>query len=657
MVRLLCAKTRVAPLKPLTIPRLELCAVLLGARLATKVLESLHCNISNKFIWTDSTVVLGWINTQSKDLKSFVCNRVNEINELSSGFTFYHVPTDQNPADLASRGINPKQLQVSLLWWEGPSFLKLESQHWPKNTFLQTHEDLPELKKSTNSMNIFLASCENNLINFNRHSNFNKLKRSVAYILRFINNIKNKNNKLYGPLNTEEINNALMILVKFCQFETFNDEINLIANNQKLHYKSKLLPLSPFLDSHGILRVGGRIQNSNFSYDKKHPIILDAKHHFTKLIMNYEHLRMFHAGPQLLLASIREQFWPIGGRWLARSTVKQCVMCTRLRGTTLQPIMGNLPADRNNPSYPFDACGVDMAGPFMISSRKGRGNRTSKAYLCIFVCLTSKAVHLELVSDLSTESFILSLRRFVSRRGKSAIIYCDNGTNFKGANNELSRLLRSSRKDVTEFATEEGIIFKFSPAYSPHVGGIWEAGVKSAKFHLKRVAGNASLTYEELTTLFSQIEAILNSRPLTPLTSDPNDPSPLTPGHFLIGRPLMSVPSEPVDIKRPNRNQYIEQLRQHFWQRWRKEYVAELQQRMKWRSKEDRALNIGDLVILKEDNLPPLQWKLARVTRLYHGTDGVSRVAEVRTTKGLVTRCLNRMCPLPTVVAGQGEEN
>ncbi|XP_047032834.1 uncharacterized protein LOC124639490 [Helicoverpa zea] len=240
----------------------------------------------------------------------------------------------------------------------------------------------------------------------------------------------------------------------------------------------------------------------------------------------------------------------------------------------------------------------------------------------------------------------MCLRRFVSRRGKPYEIYSDNGKTFVGANNELGRVLKSSREAVTEYGSTEGIRFKFSPAYSPHFGGIWEAGVKSSKHHLKRIAGNAALTFEELATLFTQIEAILNSRPLSPLSSDPTDLLPLTPGHFLIGRPLKSVPSLLIEKSRANRYERIEQLRQQFWERWRREYLAELQQRTKWR-RPDRELKVGDLVILKEDNLPPLCWRLGRITKLYQGPDGVSRVADVLTSRGTVKRAVHKFCIIP----------
>nr|XP_049702535.1 uncharacterized protein LOC126055847 [Helicoverpa armigera] len=641
-VRLLCAKARVAPMNPTTIPRLELCGALLGARLCSKVLDSLQCNISRKVLWSDSMVVLGWVQTPPRDLKVFVCNRVNEINQLTPGFDFRYVPTDQNPADMGSRGVSPKQLKGSSLWWAGPSFLANDPTCWPTQ---QQIPSLPELKIPRN------IECHttivNNIIEFEKYSNFNKLIRIYAYVQRFVHNCLNKNSRISGPLDVKELDKSLFTLVRLSQLDSYSDEIKLISDKKTLNCKSKLLSLNPFLDDNNILRVGGRLQNSEFDYDKKHPMILDAKHQFTQLLFRQQHERLFHAGPQHLLASIRERFWAIGGRNLARSTTKKCLLCTRFRGKTIQPIMGNLPSERTYSMFPFYTCGVDFAGPFTISSRKGRGSQSSKCYLCLFVCLSTKAIHLELVSSLSSDAFILSLKRFISRRGKPSVIYCDNGTNFRGANNEMCRVLRSNRKCTDNFANDNGIKFVFSPAYSPHFGGIWEAGVKSAKFHLKRTAGKASLTFEELATLLAQVEAILNSRPLSPLSSDPTDPTPLTPGHFLVGRPLTSLPSAPINTKSPNRYQLIEKIRQDFWQRWRREFVAELQQRTKWKTRQHE-LRVGDLVILKEENVPPLQWRLGRVTRLYPGTDGVSRVADVISSRGTVRRAVNKMCILPS---------
>ncbi|XP_049886269.1 uncharacterized protein LOC126380933 isoform X1 [Pectinophora gossypiella] len=441
---------------------------------------------------------------------------------------------------------------------------------------------------------------------------------------------------------------ALCVAPTVCELHCFVDASkDAYAACAYLRTVNQTNQMSPFLDSEGVLRVGGRLNNTNFNFNKKHPALLDGKHYFTRLLMRAEHLRLLHAGPQLLLATFRDQFWPLGGRTLARKVTRECVICTRFRGQTMEPLMGHLPEDRVTQNYPFQVSGMDFAGPLLISSKKGRGNRISKCYLCLFICFCTKAIHLEIVSDLSTNAFISCLRRFISRRGKPDKLYCDNATNFVGANNELGRALLSSLKSVYEFAAEEGIKFNFNPPYSPTFGGLWEAGIKSAKYHMKRIVGNASLTYEELSTLCTQIEAVLNSRPLTPMSPDSHDLSPLTPGHFLVGRPLTSLPSPPMATtkKLTSRYQLIEALREHFWIRWHNEYLSELQKRTKWRSPYT-SLKEGSMVVFKENNVPPMKWRLGRLHRHYPGKDGVARVADFVTYRGIERRALNKVCPL-----------
>ena len=324
---------------------------------------------------------------------------------------------------------------------------------------------MPEIK--TNLSNQF----DQSVIDFDKYSQLHKLQRTFAYVQRFISNCKNKNNLIIGELTVSELQRSLKLLAQLSQRDSFTNEIMLLSNKKPLNSRSRILSLAPYMDADGILRVGGRIQNASYCpYNKIHPILIDSKHTFTKLLFVREHLRLFHCGPQQLLSSLREQFWPIGGRQLAKTIVHKCIICVRAKGKTLQPIMGNLPQSRVTPAPPFETCGVDFAGPFLISSRKGRGAKTSKCYLCLFICFATKALHLEVVSDLSTNAFILSLRRFISRRGKPKMIYCDNGTNFVGANNELNRMLRACRWSVDEFASSEGIEFKFNPAYSPNFG-------------------------------------------------------------------------------------------------------------------------------------------------------------------------------------------
>lgn len=333
-----------------------------------------------------------------------------------------------------------------------------------------------------------------------------------------------------------------------------------------------------------------------------------------------------------------------------RKIVHECVTCTRLRGKSVSPLMGNLPEERVAANFPFYHCGVDYAGPVMILTRKGRGATTTKAYICLFICFSTRAIHLELVTDLSSEAYILALKRFISRRGKPAKIFSDNGKNFVGARNEFERFLRDCSPDIIEYATENRIEFSFIPPYAAHFGGLWEAGVKSCKHHLLRMMGTAHFTYEEFGTVLTQIEAILNSRPLSPMSSDSNDFLPLSPGHFLVGRPLASPVYADSRIATANtsqlsRYQRVEQLRHHFWSRWSREYISEMQHRSKWK------VNNGDLlpdtlVIIKEENAPPLQWHLGRIVAVLPGTDGIARVADIRTSKGVIRRAFSRICPL-----------
>ncbi|XP_036146020.1 uncharacterized protein LOC118646675 [Monomorium pharaonis] len=267
--------------------------------------------------------------------------------------------------------------------------------------------------------------------------------------------------------------------------------------------------------------------------------------------------------------------------------------------------------------------------------------------MCVFVCTVTKAVHLELATDMNTNAFFNCLRRFTARRGRCKHIYCDNGTNFIGAKTELSELYAKLsttefQNSVTAFLEEDRILWHFIPPSAPNFGGLWESVVKSAKRHLNRVLFNTSLTYEELYTVLTQVESCLNSRPLFPLSDDPSDLIPLTPVHFLIEDTLAALPQEDltdVNRNRLDRYQHLQQLVQHFWNRWKIEYLHKLQMRNKWNDPTVNLLKPGTLVIVREDHSLPLKWPMARITEIHPGQDGVTRVV---TLKGSNNRSFKR---------------
>ncbi|GFU83015.1 integrase catalytic domain-containing protein [Trichonephila clavipes] len=236
--------------------------------------------------------------------------------------------------------------------------------------------------------------------------------------------------------------------------------------------------------------------------------------------------------------------------------------------------MADLPAARVTACRVSSQVGIDYCGPFQLKTFSEKCRQIRKVYVCVFICFTVKAIHLEIVSDLTTEAFLAALKRFVARRGRPIEIHSDNGRNFVGANNELRKILKALFKgkmeEIMDFLSKEQIKWNFNPPSAPHFGGIWEAGVKSLKYHLKRIIVNSILSHEEFLTLVVQIEAVLNSRPICPLSNDPNDVETLTPAHFLVGSSLVAVPDPDyteISMNRLSRWQLVQRMNQHFWRK------------------------------------------------------------------------------------------
>lgn len=656
-LHLLCSKSRVNPrANPLTIPRLELNAALLLSTLVKRVYETLSksIKIDNVHLFTDSKITLAWINTNASKLMAYVSNRVSVIQQNTNRWNWLYIPSADNPADLVSRGISPQNLPNCTLWWEGPKFL--QGKYKFKNESLDLPVELPELKPSakSNSKVVLTNVTTNDFFKFlDKYSDIGKMTRVVAYILRFCHNLKGGTKVKNNVLSPNELQLALHVIIKHEQSVHFTDELKSIQMGNCV--RGPLKSLHPFLDKNGLLRTGGRLENSDIPLPQKHPIILAKKSHITELIILNEHIRLLHSGPKSLLANLNQKYWLINGIRQVKKVTHKCLVCFRLKAGAAKQLMGSLPQDRVTACRPFKKVAIDFAGPVQVKNSRIRKALVTKGYVCVSVCFVTKAIHLEITSDLTTEAFLASFKRFIARRGLPSDVYCDNGGAFLGARNQLAelyKLLNSAdhQTPVQAFAAKEGIKFHFTPSYSPVFAGLAEASVKSMKFHLKRIILDAQLTYEQLNTVLCQIEAILNSRPILPLSEDINDYCYLTPGHFLIGSALTMYPEIDISETKANRIgfwQQCTQLKQRFWKAWYKYYLNTMQNRSKW-CKTLPNITIGALVLMRETNAPPLVWPMARVVKVFPGRDGKVRVFQLKTADGkLYTRSLQGISVLP----------
>ena len=603
----------------LTIPRKELCGALMLAKLLTTVGEALGIPQDHIHGWTDSSIVLSWLDGHPRDFDVFVTNRVASILQLTTPHSWKHVPTLQNPADCASRGMMPQELLAHSLWWEGPSWLLVD----PVDTPWQPPRRplaAPERRHVHVSSTIPPQWIEG------RYESYHRCILVTAWCLRYIHRYLYRLRQKKPPeeqpiyMTSTELVAAEHLLVKLSQARSFPKDRQQLLSHKPVLANSKLRALSPYLDKEQLLRVGGRLSNSALTHSQQHPLITSGRDILVTMLFNYLHIRLGHCGPTLLLCAAGTRFHVLGARTLSRDVCRQCITCRKVAPKPLPQYMADLPPDRVNQAPAFTVTGVDFAGP--VTLKKGHTRRPVyiKAYVAVFICFKTRATHLEVVSDLTTAAFLACLKRFVSRRGIPVTLQSDNGSNFKGARNQLQELYRfleqeHSKSLIHQQLLEDKITWKMIPEWAPHFGGLWEAAVKSMKHHLKRIVGSKPLTFEELTTVTCQIEACLNSRPILAVTKHNEEGIfTLTSGHFLIGRAIKSYPEKhiPEDISLLKRWNLGQAMVQHFWTRWSNEYLKSLQARTKWHKKQPN-LEVGDVIILKEDQTFACNWPLARM--------------------------------------------
>ncbi|XP_055914411.1 uncharacterized protein LOC129947754 [Eupeodes corollae] len=649
-VRFLCAKNRVAPLNnknqnELTIPKLELTAALVAARLLDYMQKNLRVEFNDAYLWTDSKISWFWITGSSKRWKPYIENRVREIRSICDVSKWRHCPGLENPADLVTRGINANALINSSLWMSGPDWLKENQSTWPQNDIsittlitslhvteeIEAHSALVELKN--------IITPPMNPIDF---STWRHLLRTTAYFFRAYNFFKTKK-KFPTFLTADEIISAEKCWIKYVQRQHFKDELTLLFNKKCIPSSSDLATLNPFLDdTDELLRVGGRLQFAGLSPEETHPYILPKSSHITKLIVRDTHEKLFHAGTNSVLSKLRSRFWILKVRQLVKNIIKNCFVCKLLQAKSASQPFAPLPRERILHTRPFEITGVDFAGPLYVIDRT---KQSRKVYIMLLTCAAVRAVHLEVVLDLTAESCLLALRRFIARRGVPRIIYSDNAKTFKKASTELSHKLKlKSNPDFQCFLTDQRITWKFIVERAPWWGGFWERLVRVVKSSLKAAVLKATLSIDQFTTLLTEVEFVVNSRPLTYCSDDSSDCAPLTPAHFL-GVQGISGDSTPEQNFQPiNQNTLRSEWAQRlqnisiFKRRWFREYLQQLRSLHHERQATSTYLAAGEVVLIEDPSLPRILWRLAIIQKTFPGRDGKVRACEVRLANGSVLR-------------------
>ena len=804
-VILIMGKGRVSPNKALTIPRLELQAALTGIKQEKVIRRETNIETVQRYFWTDSIIVLHYLKNPALRLKTFVARRVDEILDHSAPEQWHHVRTDQNPADIVSRGV-PVAADLPDLWISGPLFLRKPMEQWPEEvTTLPVPKHPLEVKSMLSTIlpntpapvrvTMTTSSCyggehvcllavaaggepalvdsycftcrkegvapldgeltlpapevietstmavvTRGALRKNDHdviqavpevvgvqpSTREKTKRKLApgrprddvstpgaaetevetldktqelpasgrrkrdvstpgvaktkvephltipwpkkphliytdpigSMIRYFGDadrlIKTyawwrrpckllRGEMVKGDLTVEELQEAEKLLVRHVQYEVYSAEIKALKERRRLPATSDILPLNPALED-GMLVVQGRLRHLSSVDVNSRPYILPKNHRLSTLLCRRVHCSS-HVGSEWALSMLRSKYWIIAARSVLRSVRRTCVVCQRFHKAPEQQKMADLPPERlvAGPVC-FMNVGVDLFGPFLVTV----GRASVKRYGVVFTCLSARAIHLEVVYTMNTDSFIMALMRFVCRRGIPIKMLSDRGTNIVGAETELNAAWNDVNTEaLTLAARNKGIEWKFNPPKASNMGGVWERQIRTVRSCLNPIfRTQTSLDDETLYTAFVEVENLINSRPLTKVSADPED-GVLTPNHLLILQDNTKYAAQELDLGAVYRRKWkrVMQIRDQFWKTWTSRYLQDLQVRQKWHQ-DSPELSPDDIVLQLDENLPRGAWPLAVVTSVKKSHDGKVRSVDIKTSKSNYTRPVNKLVKL-----------
>ena len=637
---LLFSKCRLAPMKLLSIPRLELLGVLIGCRASRYIAQELKIEGIKQIVMTDSKCVVEWCKSK-KELKKFVQNKVDEIRSMEIKIAY--VRSEDNPADIASRGEKISKLIVNDLWWHGPSWLASgeiqDSLSYDIDRDTMNCIENEERGQTLHEVGM-LSSQEEIITPFGiietKYSSLCRLVRVTAWCKRFINNVRGYPTK--GGLTDDEIKSAMVMWTKHTQKVHFEDT----DPKSKKKWNSLKCSLGVKEDDDGVLRCHGRFN------DKLALKLLPKKSHFTSLVIKRDHRRLLHAGVAHTLSKVREEHWIIQGRSAVQKIIRQCLICIFWEGGPFKtPPFPNLPDYViNNPEMkPFLFVGVDYLGPLMVIDN----DAVVKRWICLFTCINIRAIHLEVVQDATTDHFLMALRRFIARRGKPAMMISDNGSQFKAGSETIDAVWTGIEhsEEVQSYVSNEAIRWKFIVELAPWKGGFYERLIGLTKRTLKKSLGKVKMNDQQLVTIVTETEAVINTRPLVYVENDINSKA-ITPADFITLNNCTGVPEIEINYNVVEKlsNTLLEQWKKgqsrlnHFWKIWTKEYLQTLRERhtlmMKPRKGEvTRLPQIGEVVIVEEENMPRGRWVIGRIQSLIKSdVDDVPRAATLVTPSG-----------------------